>query len=217
MAMNMGPPELKRRSELHLARRIWHALGVLTVTATFVIVERSAALALLSLVAIIFIIPDAYRLRHPKFNQFFVRHLRLLLRDSEANSLSGVTFIIVGIYITVALFSKEVATLSLLFLALGDPCAIIFGVLYGKDKLIGNKSLQGAFAAFIVCGLIAFAYYLVTDKMTASTERLFLVSILSGLIGALSETISIKKLDDNLTFPILSAIFLRWLFILFGA
>ena len=106
---------------------------------------------MLSISVLVFIVPDVYRLRHPRFNQFFVRRLRVLLRDSEANSLSGVTFIIIGIYVTVFLFPKPVATLALLFLALGDPAASIFGVLYGKDKLIGNKSLQGASAAFLVC------------------------------------------------------------------
>lgn len=214
MAMNIDPPQLKARADLHLARRIWHAVGVLTVTAVFFYVERSVALLLLSLSVLVFIVPDVYRLSHPRFNQFFVRRLRLLLRDSEANSLSGVTFIIIGIYVTIFLFPKPVATLSLLFLALGDPAASIFGVKYGKDKLIGNKSLQGASAAFLVCSAVALTFYLVSDILT---ERLVLATIISGLIGALSETISIKRLDDNLTFPILSGFFLLGLFHLFGA
>jgi diacylglycerol kinase (CTP) len=212
--MNSDSPQLKLRSDLHLARRIWHAVGVLTVTAVYILVERSVALALLSLSVIVFIVPDVYRLSHPRFNQFFVRRLRLLLRDSEANSLSGVTFIIIGIYVTIFLFPKPVATLSLLFLALGDPAASIFGVMYGKDKLIGNKSLQGASAAFLVCATVALIFYLVSDILT---ERLVLATILSGLIGACSETISIKRMDDNLTFPILSGFFLLGLFHLFGA
>ena len=48
------------------------------------------------------------------------------------------------------------------------------------------------------------------------TERLFLVSMVSGLIGAFSELIPIGKLDDNFSFPILTAILLYGTFILFG-
>jgi len=214
MALNMNSSQLKARTELHLARRIWHMAGVLAVTAVYTIVQREIALALLALAGIVFIVPDIYRLRNPAFNNFILKKFQLILRDCEATQLSGITYIIIGIAVTVFLFPRDVATLALLFLAFGDPIASIFGVLYGKDKLIGNKSLQGASAAFLICGLIALLYYLINQIMT---ERMLLAAIISGLIGALSEAISIKKLDDNLTFPILSSFFLLGLFHLFGA
>ncbi len=214
MTAKLDTPPLKPRTDLHLARRIWHMVGVCGVIVIFLLVERTMALSLLSLASFIIILPDVYRLRNAKFNQFMIKRLRLILRDSEANQLSGITYIVIGIFVTVFVFPKQVAILSLLFLAFGDPAASVFGVLYGKDKLIGNKSLQGASAAFLICGLIAFLYYLFQDIMT---ERLVLAAILSGLIGALSESIGIRKLDDNLTFPILSGFFLWRLFILFGA
>lgn len=214
MAVNMESPQLKPRTDLHLARRIWHAVGVLTVTGIFVAIDRTLALGLLALASAIFISMDIYRLKAPRVNHFILRKFRLIIRDSEANAVSGISFILVGILITVFLFPKAVATLSLLFLAIGDPAASIFGILYGKDKLVGNKSLQGASAAFLICSLIAFLFYLSQQLMT---ERLLLAAIVSGFFGAISETIGIKKLDDNLTFPILSGFFLWGLFYLFGA
>jgi dolichol kinase len=213
-AMKIDSPQLKARADLHLARRAWHALAILAVTAVFVSVNRTVGLTLLGIAAFVFIPPDLYRLRSPKFNQFVLLRFRLLLRDSEARHLSGLTYAILGISITVFLFPRDVATLSLLFLALGDPAASVFGILYGRDKLVGNKSLQGACAAFLVCGLVAFLYYLLHNMMT---ERLLLAAILSGLIGAVGETASIKRLDDNLTFPVVSGFFLLGLFHLFGA
>lgn len=47
-------------------------------------------------------------------------------------------------------------------------------------------------------------------------DRILIVSILSGLIGAFAELIPIFKLDDNFTFPVVSSIGLWLLFYLFG-
>jgi dolichol kinase len=47
-------------------------------------------------------------------------------------------------------------------------------------------------------------------------ERIVLVSILGGLIGAASELIQLRKFDDNMTFPIFAAFGLYVLFVVFG-
>ena len=98
-------------------------------------------------------------------------------------------------------------------LAFGDPISSIVGVLYGKDKILGNKSLQGTMAGFAICTIVAGLFYYSKGLML---ERIVLVSILSGLIGAISELIPVGKMDDNFSFPILAAAMLYILFLLFG-
>ena len=48
------------------------------------------------------------------------------------------------------------------------------------------------------------------------TDRLVLVTIVSGFIGMIAELIPVGKLDDNLSFPIICASLLWGVFTLFG-
>ena len=68
-------------------------------------------------------------------------------------------------------------------------------------------------AAFFVCAMIGFIYLYFYGLMF---DRLIVISVLCGLIGALAELIPVAKLDDNFTLPVLSAIALWILFNLFG-
>jgi dolichol kinase len=111
------------------------------------------------------------------------------------------------------IFPRPVVSLTLLFLAFADPIASLVGIKYGKDKIFGQKSIQGFIAAFFVCVGITFFYFLFFSSMTG---RLIVVSLLAGLVGACSELIPIGKLDDNLTLPVLSAVGLSILFYFFG-
>jgi diacylglycerol kinase (CTP) len=47
-------------------------------------------------------------------------------------------------------------------------------------------------------------------------ERIVLVSFFSGLIAASSELVQIQKLDDNMTFPILTGFGLWAIWVVFG-
>lgn len=115
--------------------------------------------------------------------------------------------------ILLAFADRHILILSLLFLAFGDPIASFIGLRYGRDRIMANKTLQGTLAAFFVCMVTAGVYYYLNGIMT---ERLFIVAPVSGLIGAFAELIPIGKLDDNLTFPVLSALGLSLLFFLYG-
>lgn len=135
------------------------------------------------------------------------------MREHEAKSFSGLSYLLVGAAILLAFFDRHILTLSLLFLAIGDPLASLVGIRFGRDRILGNKTLQGTFAAFAACATIAGVYYYLNGLMT---ERLLIVAPISGLIGAATELIPIGKLDDNLTCPVLSAIGLSVLFYLYG-
>ena len=111
------------------------------------------------------------------------------------------------------LFPHDIVTLSLLFLAIADPAASYFGIRYGKDRLWGQKSLQGSIAAFFACGLTSMVYYTVHHLML---DRLLIVGILSGLAGAIAEAAPLGQLDDNLVLPVLSALQLWLIFYVFG-
>lgn len=205
--------DLKSRSDLHLARKIWHIVGVSIIASLYLVLPRNVALVILGVVTAIAILIDVMRQKNPALNELFVHVFGIIMRKSEINKLAGTTFLLSGVSIVIIFFNQQVAGLALFFLAFADPIASFCGILWGKDKILGNKSLQGFLAAFAVCTVACFIYLYLTHFLV---ERMVVVSLVAGLAGAFAELIPIGKLDDNLTFPILSAIALQIIFTLFG-
>lgn len=205
--------ELKTKSDVHIARKIWHFLGVIFIAICYHNLSRIMALQTLAVVSAAMIFIDVYRLRSPSFNKIILTLGKYIMRDTEKSSIAGSTFMIIGVLIIIAVFPPSVVMLSLLFLAVADPIASYFGVRYGKDRLIGRKTLQGSMAAFFACTLVAAAYFYAHNMMT---ERILIVSILAGLIGAVAEVFPVGDLDDNLVLPVVSSGLLWMVYHLFG-
>lgn len=204
----------KRRSDMHLARKTWHMLGVLIMVLVHQRVSRETSIVLLLGAMLVFVLPDVIRQHSAKLNDLFVGMFQTIIRENEVHRLSGNSYLITGVLLIVLLYSPKVVGLALLFLAFADPIASCIGILYGRDKIWGQKSLQGFLAAFAVCSLATLGY-LYAHRLLM--DHLIVVSLLAGLVGALSELIPIGKLDDNLTLPFMSATGLTILFRLFGA
>ncbi|MFK8138849.1 MAG: diacylglycerol/polyprenol kinase family protein [Bdellovibrionales bacterium] len=174
---------------------------------------KSQAMLVSGIMAAFVMTVDLVRHQVPAFQKFMMKSFRRVMRENEINGISGTTFLMVGVFTVVSLFPRDVAVLAIGMLAFGDPISSIIGVRFGKDKIIGNKSLQGTMAGFATCTLLSFFYYLSKDLMV---DRLVLVSLISGMLGAVSEIIPVGKLDDNLTFPVIAAFMLSAIFALFG-
>jgi diacylglycerol kinase (CTP) len=204
---------LKKKSDVHWARKIWHMLGVSFIAAMYIFLPRDMAIILLVTSMSIFIPVDFLRQTRPRLNEWAVHVFRAIIRRTEVNRLAGTTFLLTGVAVVTSLFQYHIVVLTLLFLAFADPIASYIGIRFGKDKIFGHKSVQGFFAAFVVCTVITFTYLFYNGLFV---ERLFLLSLIAGLCGALAELVPIGKLDDNLTLPILSACSLWVLFTLFS-
>lgn len=206
-------PELKSRSDVHMARKIWHFVGVMAIALCYIQMSRLMALQVLTVVSAVFIFVDVYRQRSTTFNYFVISIAKYIMRDSEKSGIAGTTFLLIGVLIIVAIFPSSVVFLSLLFLAVADPIASYFGIRYGKDKLVGRKTLQGSMAAFFACTLVAAGYFLAQNMMT---ERILVVSLLAGLSGAVAEVFPVGNLDDNLVLPVVSSGLLWVVYFFFG-
>lgn len=204
---------LKDRNQLHFARRVWHFIGVLIIFTLYYFVAPSQAPFIAIPFAAFMIGFDWLRLRRPALNRFFQFLFRPFLREQERTHFAASTAMMAGVTLIICLFPRNVVLLTLLFLAVGDPAASYFGIRFGKDKLIGNKSLQGSLGAFAVCFGLALLFF---SRMELMTDRMFIACLLSGLIGAVSELVPIGKLDDNFVFPVLSATLLTGMFFVFG-
>jgi dolichol kinase len=205
--------KLRSKSDLHLTRKLWHFTGIIgMILVYYYFGTKKSWWILLSLAAFFFPL-DWLRQTRPGLNQATMRVFGPVMRQHEKQAFSGLSYLILGAIILLAFFERHVITLSLLFLAIGDPLASYVGIRYGRDRILGNKTLQGTLASFFACSAIAGTYFYLNGIMT---ERLLIVAPVAGLIGAATELIPIGKLDDNLTCPVLSAIGLSALFYLYG-
>jgi len=204
---------LRSKSDIHLARKIWHLTGIVGMVLIYNYFGTRQSWFIIGALAAFFIPLDLLRQSRPGLNAATIRVFGLFMRKHESDSLSGLSYLLMAGIILLAFFDRHVITISLLFLAIGDPLASYVGIRFGRDRILGNKTLQGTLAAFFACATIAGVYFYLNGIMT---ERLLIVAPISGLIGAATELIPIGKLDDNLTCPVLSAVGLTALFYLYG-
>ncbi len=192
------------RTDLHLARKLWHmATGLIGLAAYYKshLTIESVAAILLIVSASAFLV-EYFRLRNEKMNQLVMIVLKPVMRESEKNSVSGLPFYALGVSLSLFFFPERIAILSVLFLIFADPIASFCGILYGRDKILPNKSLQGTIAAFSVCYIVTLVYGLIYASPSMS---LLMFAIVAGIIGAISELCS-QFVDDNLCIPVISGL-----------
>lgn len=195
---------LRLRSDLHLTRKIWH---ISTGLIGLVVYKKSGATAdqtafVLLTFAIAAFLFEFLRLRVEKINQLALFVMKPVMRESERNSVSGLPFYALGVSLALFFFPERIAVLATLFLIFADPIASFFGILYGRDKILPNKSLQGTIAAFSVCYLVTIVYGLI---YVGPSMNLLVFAIAAGVIGSISEMCS-QFVDDNLCIPVVSGL-----------
>lgn len=195
---------LRLRTDLHITRKLWHmATGLIGLAFYF---KSGLPIDTVATVLLIFsgcsFMVEYARLRNEKINQMLMVVMRPVMRESEKNSVSGMPFYALGVSLSLFFFPERIAILSVLFLIFADPIASFCGILYGRDKILPNKSLQGTIAAFSVCYIVTLVYGLIH---TSPSMNLLVFAILAGIIGAVSELCS-QFVDDNLCIPVISGL-----------
>lgn len=195
---------LRLRSNLHLTRKLWHMatgiIGLIIYNKSHLSSEVMASFLLLF--SALAFLAEFLRLRNDKLNQLIMIVLKPIMRESERNSVSGMPFYALGVSLSLFFFPERIAILSVLFLIFADPIASFCGILYGRDKILPNKSLQGTIAAFTVCYIVTLVYGLIHS---VPSMDLLIFSIIAGLIGSVSELCS-QFVDDNLCIPVISGL-----------
>ena len=196
---------LHKRSDLHVLRKLWHMTSGSLVLYVYLRSEESKYFMghVVLAIALIGFAIDFTRKKNRYLNAMVLRLAGPLMRRSEREGMSGLPFYALGCALSLYAYHEKLAILSIMFLIFSDPISSFFGVLYGKDKILPNKSLQGAVAGFFTCYLITLFYLMNT---TTVGVHILVFAIVAGLIGAASELISAFNIDDNLTIPVLSGL-----------
>lgn len=196
----------RHRSLPHFERKFYHfMMGMICFSLYAFLIEKHTALLLLAFVGGPLVVLDFLRLKNPEMNHVALRLFGKIMRREELRSVSGNSFFVIGLITVVAFFPKQIVLLSVLYLAIGDPIAAVVGSLYGRHKLVGKKSLEGALANFACSSLVSFLMGLLYFRL--SSENSLILGCLGGAVSVLAELIP-APIDDNFTIPVLSAVLL---------
>lgn len=194
------------RSLPHVTRRAYHlVMGLVCFSLYAWVLDRQQSLWVLFLVGGPILLFDFLRLRSARLKAFALKHFGQIMRRNEIKGLSGNSYFILGLFTVAFFFPKPIALLSVLYLAVGDPVAAFVGTRFGRVKIVGEKTLEGALANFVVSFLFSGAFGLFYLRMPA-TEA-FILAAVGGTVSTVSELVYIY-VDDNFSVPVLAAVLL---------
>ena len=210
-----------------LPRKIFHSsIGFITIYLYTRGFDYTKIASVLSIAFFVILLLDIIRLNFHGFNWLYCKFVGMLMRPSEINKLNGVLYYILGLIFCFGFFQKDICLITVMLLSWSDTAASTFGRKYGHltPKIARNKSLAGSLAAFVVGAISVYLTYgvllpaypelnLAKDiKWHPETSIFSLgqISLLGGFVASFSEGIDIFNIDDNLTIPVLSSLFLAF-------
>ncbi|MCH8067073.1 MAG: hypothetical protein IIC69_00655 [Nanoarchaeota archaeon] len=184
-------------TKLEIKRQLIHALlGIIIVILLYFSIISAAILFAVSAIGLIlsflsrkFNIPVIYG-----FLQIFDRK-----KDLENFPGKGAVFYVIGAFVVVLIFPKEIAMASIMILALGDSVSRLVGPYgYLKHPFHNEKFFEGAIAGAIA-GFLGAVFFVP-----------WLFALIAASISMLIEGIDLEikgfKIDDNLLIPIVAAV-----------
>jgi dolichol kinase len=179
---------------VQIFRKIFHSLAapIIPLAYYFELLPRNIIFWLAVLALVIWIPTDLARVYHKGFNEWAGRMFWMLLKDKESGQITGSSYMLIGIVITLSLFEPAIACAALLFNALGDPAAAVVGKGIGRVRFSNGKSLEGVLAMLAVC--VAVGVSMIGFGLTA----------MAGAVSASVMEFFTGKMDDNLTVPLVS-------------
>jgi len=176
-------------------RRLFHSLGGAAIAISGLLLPRAVFLPVLSMAVGGFVLLDIIRFKNSRLNTWFISNFRPFLRTGETTRITGASYMGIGAILAFFCFEAQVAALSLLFLAAGDPVSGVVRVNWGTLTL-KNKSLASSSACFAVCVTIGMVFSFLSGLPVA-------VVILAALAATVIEATPLP-VNDNITIPFVS-------------
>jgi dolichol kinase len=179
---------------IEIKRKIVH-LATLIIPIGYAFTSKETVLVFVIPFFLCFLLVDLLRHFHPGMAYLFQKYFyRRVLREEEKNKLMGSTYFLFSSILTILLFQKSIAIVSLLILILSDTAGAIIGKWIGKVRIFG-KTLEGSMAFFVIALLIVWSYPQL-NRLSGS---------LAALGATLIEVLPVK-IDDNLTIPLVAGV-----------
>ena len=168
----------------------------------FIIPDQNKFKIIIITFTALFILADYFRTKSKLIKKLFIIFFDKMLREHELKGqFTGATWVMLSASVTILVFPKYIAIISLIFMSIGDTFAALIGRKFGKLKIY-DKSFEGFLGGLIACLVAAYCY----DPLP------FYISGFGALAAMLFETLPLP-LDDNFRIPIGSAIIMTILLV----
>ncbi|MFY9589369.1 hypothetical protein [Rickettsia endosymbiont of Halotydeus destructor] len=182
-----------------LKRKIFH-LSALVVPLCYLLTSKLIAILLLFIAVAATLYLDISRHYNGTIRDFVTKFFTKIMRLEEANGtfrLSGVSFMVLGFFITALLFPKNLVICSWLILITSDCLAALVGIKIG-EPLDNGKSIAGSGAFLSSAIFISMLVYFFIGYNTS-----FIVIIISSIATTTAEFYSKQiGVNDNLLIPL---------------
>lgn len=163
-----------------------------------VYLSRVVLLQVIALLLVIALLIELTRRIYPGVSQRFTGCFGAMLRDSEAQKITGATYLLLAAFISFWLFELWIAQVVVLFVVISDGLSALLGKWIGRHKIYDNKTWEGS-AVFIVSAL------LIVILHPGSSLGVGLL----GVGAAFLADVFLIKWDDNLTIPLVSGLLMQ--------
>jgi len=144
---------------------------------------------------------DIYRLYFKKnINLPILRLINSTIRSYEKDSPMSATLLVFTSLLIIIFFKSDIAIIAISIASICDTIAAVYGMKYGKIKLLFNKTLEGSFAFLITSFLLVF----LLNYLTSSNLDIVYLMICS-LLATITESVTPTKYD-NVTVPFVVSI-----------
>ncbi len=175
---------------VEIKRKIVH-LATLIIPIGYGLTSEKTILTFLIPFFLMYLLIDLLRHFHAGLKDLFKKHFfGRVLRPEEEKRLMGSTYFLLASILTILVFPKPIAIVSLLILILSDTAAALVGKGVGRTRLF-NKTLEGT-TAFFFSSLLIVWLYPDLDRWIGSV---------AALGATLIEALPIP-IDDNFTIPL---------------
>jgi len=179
-------------TSVEIKRKIVH-LATLVIPVGYTITSKETVLIFLVPFFFCYLSLDLLRHFHSGLASLFRKYFfGRVLREEEKKTLMGSTYFLFSSILTILLFPKSIAIVSLFILILSDTAGALVGKWIGRVPIYG-KTLEGSIAFFLSSLLIVWIY-----------PQLNRFSGTAAALGATLVEILPIKVDDNLTIPLIA-------------
>lgn len=140
-------------------RIYWHLAGGLSIGLTYWLytdLSQEIAMLLLGAIMLMFWSFEMLRRMNPTLNAKLMAEAHLLVRERERYAVTTSTWFVMGSFLVIACFERDIASAAILFLAVGDTAGAVVGTLNSdRHMLRKGKTLWGTLGCLVACCVVA--------------------------------------------------------------
>lgn len=179
-------------------RKAWR-LGAIIFPLTYYFTNKITSLFVILPFLCIFIVLEILRFFIFRFNERLFISFRYILKEKEKKTLLSTTWFLLSVFLTVILFSKDIAIAAILFLIFSDASADIIGSKFGHIRILKTRTLEGSLAFFITCLIIGIIINFTKINLGFSV-------FIGGALAATVIELLPLPIEDNFTIALFSGI-----------